>query len=200
MIIFRKYNREKTKVLNNFADKAIDKVVSRIHEIKANAVRLPSFVIHIAHYKVSNTFFVALGNAFTHPADEAQGMWGSRFGQNEPECPLKPYGALFVIVRCQGTSFVCYRDAPMVSPPVRGCSISEWNGSWRSLSSVKGEGTHIGVFVPLIVSCGAGQRGSFRAITSSQTKATADLSVRYSLITMTRVQLWGPHAAQSSRV
>lgn len=48
---FEKYNREKTKVLNNFADKAIDKVVSRIHEIKANAVRLPSFVIHIAHYK-----------------------------------------------------------------------------------------------------------------------------------------------------
>ncbi|XP_045448200.1 uncharacterized protein LOC123656574 [Melitaea cinxia] len=48
---FENYNREKTQVLNNFADKAIDKVVSRIHEIKANAVRLPSFVIHIAHYK-----------------------------------------------------------------------------------------------------------------------------------------------------
>lgn len=123
------------------------------------------------------------------PLTRPAGMCGSRFGKNEPEYPLKRYGALFVIVRCQGTSFVCYRDAPMVSPPLRGCSISEWNGSWRSLSIVKGEGMHIGVFVPLLVSCGAGQRGFFRAITSSQTKATADLSVRYSSITMTRVQL-----------
>ncbi|CAH2096029.1 unnamed protein product [Euphydryas editha] len=48
---FEKYNREKTEVLNKFTDKTIDKIVNRIHEIKANAVRLPSFTIYIAHFK-----------------------------------------------------------------------------------------------------------------------------------------------------
>ncbi|XP_039753457.1 uncharacterized protein LOC120628871 [Pararge aegeria] len=43
---FEKYNQKKTMALNQYADKAINKVIERLGEINANAVYLPTFEIH----------------------------------------------------------------------------------------------------------------------------------------------------------
>ncbi|XP_023941450.2 uncharacterized protein LOC112048223 [Bicyclus anynana] len=43
---FEKYNQKKTMALNQYADKAIEKVIERLDEMKANAVYLPVFEMH----------------------------------------------------------------------------------------------------------------------------------------------------------
>ncbi|XP_050350591.1 uncharacterized protein LOC126773638 [Nymphalis io] len=48
---FLNYNREKIIALNNFTDSAINTVIKRIHNIKADSVQLPAFTIFVSNDK-----------------------------------------------------------------------------------------------------------------------------------------------------
>ncbi|XP_046966152.1 uncharacterized protein LOC124534384 [Vanessa cardui] len=48
---FLNYNREKILALNNFTDNAINTIIKRIHDIKADAVKLPAFTIFVTNDK-----------------------------------------------------------------------------------------------------------------------------------------------------
>nr|XP_034832198.1 uncharacterized protein LOC117989008 [Maniola hyperantus] len=57
LLPFRAYSQKRTMALNQYADRAIDKVLERLNEIKANAINLPSFELHtmsVAEISLSN--------------------------------------------------------------------------------------------------------------------------------------------------